>query len=56
MLDEKGMSKVIRAELDLIAVLSQAGRYGHNTGIADEDVESLRFGSEQCTGFINRGK
>jgi hypothetical protein len=47
---------MIGAELNLIAVLRHVCRHSHDTSIADQDVESLRFGSEDFSSFIDGGE
>ncbi|KAL9102736.1 MAG: hypothetical protein Q9187_009088, partial [Circinaria calcarea] len=54
--DEESMSDMIDAELVFVTVLGQSGFGGHDTGIADEDVESGRLGEEGLGSVLNGGE
>ena len=50
------MCNVVHSELILVAIFCQGSIGGHDTGIADEDVELRDFGDNYFCGFLDRGE
>ena len=55
-LGQQRVAHVVRAELDLVALVGLAGRRGHDAGIVDEDVEAGRLGQEFLGGGLDGGE